>query len=191
MLAFFVYFCFAHAIITVKEKVMEKNKVIPAAYAAYKELERFLKNEQVAPGEYDLGGVQVEVTIPDGTSLSKAEGYVEKVAAQNLYGYAVLFAVMEESYRVLRKFRQEQKAKKMIERMIKRIVKKAATNGVSSEQAFLQACPHLKDTLERTKEEIRELLPKRKEETPRVIKRPKEAPVVVRISQKEEANVCC
>ena len=64
-----------------------------AAYAAYKELERMLKADgDLPPGfSQDVSGVSIEITIPNGTTISrdvglKGDGKIWKKATQNLYG---------------------------------------------------------------------------------------------------------
>lgn len=66
------------------------------AYAAYKELERMLKEDgEIAPGVLEhVGGESITITLAAGTRVYRdrgvtGDGTIKKRATQNLYGYAV------------------------------------------------------------------------------------------------------
>ena len=168
----------------------EKRAVL---YAAQKELERLLKdNEELPPGySLDVSGMTVELTMPPGTIVNrsageKGDGIIEKKAAQNLYGYAILHAITLYLFKALRLFRQEAKAEELALRIVGRIVRKALNSGITSEDAFKQLHPRLAQGISDVKDKIRDKLPKRSEPTPRLVERAnKELLATVKITTKK------
>jgi len=147
-------------------------------YAAQKEIERMLKDDGDLPVGFaiDVSGMKLELTFPPGTVVNRdagpnGDGMIEKKAAQNLYGYAILHAITYYLYKFLRLFRQERKAEEQALKILRRIVKHALQSGVSSEDAFKQLHPRLADGIAEVREKIRDQLPKRPEPTPRLIQR--------------------
>lgn len=139
-----------------------------AAYVAYKELERMLDEDGVlAPDScFDLSGVTVEVTIPNGTSVARdggknGDGKIWKTATQNLYGYSIL----HQCFRVAAKFKQQ----KTLRRILRGIVRRAIKQSISSEKALLETNPNAAEELKALKATLD--LPQREEDTPRKINR--------------------
>jgi hypothetical protein len=72
------------------------ERELAAAFSAYKELERALKEDGELPAGFseDLSGVEVRVKIPQGTRVYReigknGDGTILKKATQNLYGWTV------------------------------------------------------------------------------------------------------
>lgn len=156
-----------------------------AAYAAFKELERQLKDDgELAPGcNHNVAGLTVEITIPQGVTVSRDagennDGIVWKKATQNLYGYSVL----AECLRIAKLFKQH----KRLERLLLKIVRRAISRECSTETAFTELQP---DAAQRIKELKASLnIPKREENTPRLINRPAQAlHATITISQRRQA----
>lgn len=147
-------------------KHFRTNKDRAVAYAAYKELERMLDEDgEFTPGfSQDVSNAKISITIPKGTTISrdpglKNDGIIEKSATQNLYGWAILF----ECFRVAEKFKQHLKLKRILLMIVRRAVKK----DISSEKAFRELMPARAKEIAEIKKSIN--LPKRKEQTPRLI----------------------
>ena len=141
-----------------------------AAYAAYKELERMLEADgDLPPGfSQDMSGVTVQVTIPQGTVVSrdkgvtvnKAEGRILKTPTQNLYGWGVLM----ECFKVARLFKQHNR----LERILLKIVERGLRKSVN-EKAFAESMPEQARQVADLKAKLSKSMTKRNEATPRMI----------------------
>lgn len=141
-----------------------------AAYAAYKDLERMLKEDgELPPGfNAELSGVKVEITLPPGTSVNRdagknGDGRQDKKATQNLYGWAILY----ECFRVCSLFKQHKK----LERILMMIVRRAVNRAISSEDAFRELMPKRAEEIQKLKDSLP--VPMRDEPTPRMVVREK------------------
>ena len=145
-----------------------------AAYAAFKDLERMLKEDgELPPGfSCDLSNVTVEVKIPNGTSVQrdvgeKGDGTIDKTATQNLYGWSIL----HECFRVATLFKQH----KRLEKLLMKVVRRAIKRSVSTAEAFTELMPSRAKEIKALKDSLP--VPKRTEDTPRMIVRDEEKPM--------------
>jgi hypothetical protein len=144
---------------------MDANTVA-SLYAAFKTLEREVKEEQLPPGYYkDLTGEEVTIKFPKGTVVereagTKGDGIIEKKATQNLYGYT-FFAMMTLR---LQKFHQWNAIKEAILETVAEALKK----GIPSKDEAVTLDPILAAEIEKLQNTLE--TPKRKEPTPRLCK---------------------
>lgn len=153
------------------------NEQLAIAYAAQKELERIIAaNTDLPPGDYDVSGQSIALSIPSGTIVSRSpgengDGMVEKIASTNVNGFAVIACMFHVFTRVLALFRQKDKAEKHAMRLVKRIVNKAVRSKVSTESAFKKMYPKMAEQIDAVRDNFRQTLPKRSEPTARRINR--------------------
>lgn len=155
-------------------KHFPNNQAKAAAYAAMKDLERMLKEDgELPPGfSTNLSGVTVEIKIPQGTTVYRekginGDGIIEKMATQNLYGWAIL----HECFRFVRKFKQH----KILEKSLMKIVRRAIRKAISTERAFREIAPNEAKQINDLRDAMR--MPKRPEQTPRMIGRNEDKPL--------------
>jgi len=145
-------------------KHFENLQAKAVAYAAYKELERMLKEDGEMPAGYqfDCSNAKITITLQDGIIVNRetgVNGKYYKAAAQNLYGYAILY----QCFLVAKKFRQHQKMVKLLLKIVRRALKQTQTY----EDAFKALYPREAKQIEEFKKQLK--LPKREEDTPRQI----------------------
>lgn len=159
-------------------KIFPNLQTKAAAYAAYMELERMLKQDgELPPGfQADVSGITIQIKIPQGTSVNRDlgknnDGVIEKKATQNLYGWYVL----SECFRVASLFKQHVKLK----RILMMIVKRAVNRGISSETAFRELMPKRAEMIQNLRDSLP--VPMREEKTPRNVirKNPKILPTII------------
>jgi hypothetical protein len=146
-----------------------------AAYAAYKCLERMLKEDgELTPGFYkDMGGVKVTVEIPPESVVfrdkgTNGDGTIFKKAVQNLYGYAV-WALMVER---LSRFNQWPAVRNIIIEVMRDVLK----NGSSSRSEIEEIDKEMAAQIAKLQMEFP--IPPRKEQTPRCCKEGTRKPTV-------------
>jgi len=113
----------------------------------------------------DLSGQSVEVVFHPDTVISRENtedgtGQEWKIATQHTYGFTMLYAFLHYYASRLAKFKQAEKAEKLMLALIGRIVRKATAEGCTSEAAFKELHPRLAEGVENMKEDIRKRLPK-------------------------------
>lgn len=138
-------------------------------YAAYKELERILKqsdNDTLPIGEYNVGGKTVTVTLPEMTVTrdagEKGDGIINKTATQNLYGWAVIARLADR----LKRFNQWEAVRLPLLEVIREVLSSTGKT-VESELTAID------ETFAAQVATIREELcpPTRPENTPRMLNR--------------------
>ena len=149
--------------------VTEEQRAL--AFVAMKELERIVNADgELSPNSnYELGGQSVTVTIPDGTSVSRAggengDGIEMNSAMQNTYGYSVLFLLVER----LQRFNQH---KTVMDELKNVIVEVAQNRAVSTETALKERNPQLYEVFDVWKQDLKNELGEREQKTPRRIKK--------------------
>lgn len=140
-----------------------------AAYAAFKFLERMLKEDGNLPSGFymDVSGRTVEIKFPNGTVVERdagtnGDGSMFKKATQNLYGWAVIAKLA----RRLKSFNQWDR----IRREIVEAVRDALSNGTGTEIALTDVDQQLAAEIQSVRDEVN--VAPRKEQTPRVCKDP-------------------
>lgn len=147
---------------------MLPNQTKATIYAAYKELERILDKDGDLPygSSFDVSNAEITIKIPKGTTITRDaglqnDGKIYKKATQNLYGWAIL----AECFKFCRMFKQHEKLRKII----LLIVRRAIRNKCSTKEALISKIPEVAEQIEQLQSELN--LPKRSEETPRIINR--------------------
>lgn len=136
-----------------------------AAFAAYKMLERMLKqdNQNIPPGyEYDLSNHKIEITFPKGTIVSRdkgttGDGTITKTNTPKLYGYALIAALAIR----LKKFNQWN----TVRNHLIQAVRDAITNGNSLQEELKTQDPEFNKQLNDIRASVN--APTRTEDTPR------------------------
>ena len=152
-------------------KVFQNARQVALAYAAFKELERLVKDNdqaQLPPGfSMDVSGQEITIKIPPGTVISRekgtnGDGTIRKAATQNLYGYAVWACFLER----LRKFSQHRVVMDMILDAMRAAMKRP---GKTTEDELKKVCPDFAKAVETLRQTMD--IPDREESTPRSVKR--------------------
>lgn len=138
-------------------------------YAAYKELERILKqsdNDTLPIGEYNVGGKTVTVTLPEMTVTrdagEKGDGIINKTATQNLYGWAVIARLADR----LKRFNQWEAVRLPLLEVIREVL---STTGKTVESELCEIDETFAAQVATIREELRP--PARPENTPRMLNR--------------------
>ena len=138
-------------------------------YAAFKELERILKqsdNDSLPIGEYDVSGKTVTVTLPDMTVTrdggEKGDGIINKTATQNLYGWGVIAALADR----LKRFNQWETTRHLLLDAVRACL---TTTGSTVETELANVDEAFAAQVAEVREELRP--PARPENTPRMLNR--------------------
>ena len=135
-------------------------------YAAYKTLERMVKDEPLPPGYYkDLSGTTITITLPPETVVARdkgtnGDGTIFKTATQNLYGWGVITLLAMR----LNQFNQWASIRQVIVDVVKQALKKDK----STEAELLKIDPDLARQIQTIKETT--AIQVRTEPTPRICK---------------------
>ena len=147
-------------------RIFQTSRQRAIAYAAFKELERILKEDgDMAPGtSYDVSGETITITLPPGTTIYReagmtGDGTIQKKAVQNLYGYAVWALFLQR----LALFKQANDVRRIL-----MLAWKEAMEGTKVEQELNRIDPEIAEFVERLKAMPG---PKRTEQTPRKVER--------------------
>lgn len=154
------------------------NEQRAAAFVAFKELERIVGRNgldpMLPPGFIaDVGGVEVSVKIPEGTSIeavlgADGKGHNYKRATQDLYGWVVWTLFLKK----LAKFNQA----KLVKEMLLEAMREACSNpNTSVGKELKDVDPELAAEVEKLQAEFP--LPDRIENAPRRIARPDDEPL--------------
>ncbi len=161
------------------QRIFKNHQQIAVAYAVQKLIESQLKNEdELPPGlNMDISGMTLEIKIPEGTRVERAEGAEgdgvrPTMATTNMYGWAVLTVV----YEILEKFKHHNT---IMNQIIAAVDDAVTTVGGTTEKELLEARPELEKMMEALKKRVGRQLPKRDENTRRYVKREtKQAPAI-------------
>ncbi len=144
-------------------------------YATYKHLQSLAKDNdgpcELPPGtEYDVSGEKLTITLPPNTVISRlagesGDGRCQKKATQNLYGWSILYALVYQAERYLKKFRLHKRFRTLLQRFLTRIVRSALDTGKTSEEAFRETFPQVAKGIDELKASLN--VPMRDEPTPR------------------------
>jgi hypothetical protein len=146
------------------------------AFAAYKALQRMLKDEGDLPPGYceDFGGAQVTITLPRGTVVERewgtnGDGTIHKKAVQNLYGYATWGLMISR----LRQFNQWPSIRRAILEAVAEVNRNPSKN---LRGEIIKTYPEVADEIKQIEAEL--VVPMRIEKTPRVCKETELPPTV-------------
>lgn len=141
------------------------------AYAAYKELEKLLKNDgELPPGNYNISGESLTIVLSE-TSVSRSVGegggFIYKKATQNLYGWSVWALFLKK----LKAFNQAG--------AVKRILMEAWTESMITGETVEKELKDIDPELAAFTEELKKQpAPKRREVTPRKITKEADAQII-------------
>jgi hypothetical protein len=148
------------------------------AYAAFKSLERMLKDDGKLPAGFylDVSGKEISIKLPKGSVVERevgtnGDGSYNKKATQNLYGYA-LWALMIQR---LCKFNQWAAIRAAMLDAMKTVMKKKYTD---FRVEITKEDPRLIELIDELQNEL--AIPTRKEETPRLFKQTLPATVTIK-----------
>ena len=160
-------------------------------YGAYKHLESWAKANdgpcELSPGtEIDVSGEVLTITLPPKTIVSRSEGEngdgrCYKKATQNLYGWSILYAFVYQAERILGKFNQAKRFRKLLQPFLTRIVRQALDTGNTSEEAFRKAYPQVAKGIDELKSSLN--VPMRNEPIPRKCPRDAKLPATLAFGQ--------
>jgi hypothetical protein len=134
--------------------------------AAMKILERKIGKQRLPAGyEVDLTNREVVVKFHPNTVVEReagpeGTGQTMRIATQHTYSFAMIFACLHYFSIKLAKFRQQEKAEKLMLWFVGKIVRKAIDDGCTSKEAFERLHPRLAKGVEVLREKIRSRLPK-------------------------------
>jgi hypothetical protein len=162
-------------------KHFANNQAKAAAYAAFKGLEKMLKEDgELPPGfSANVAGSKIEIVIPPNTTVTRDEGkdgdgIIKKKATQNLYGWAILY----ECFRVCSLFKQHKK----LERVLMKIVRRAVNRAISTQDAFTELMPKRAEEIQLLRDSLP--VPMRDEQTPRKVNTELLPTVIVSVNRK-------